>query len=54
MSIQSASETGTGLRSLTDILSEGRTLPDDGGAWSLEWVPSGTRAGAIAVTVFAP
>ncbi len=28
--------------------------PDDGGAWSLEWVPSGARAGAIAVTVFQP
>ena len=28
--------------------------PDDGSAWSLEWVQSGARAGAIAVTVFAP
>lgn len=28
--------------------------PDGDCTWSLEWVPSGTRAGAIAVTVFAP
>ena len=33
MSIESASETGTGLRSLTDILSEGRTLPDGYDTW---------------------